>query len=130
MKKIVAKIAAGLVVLSMSVVPTFSGELSPVGKWQSAAGESQYEVTLCGDGTKLCARLTWLRSDARTADNLKYLNKYVVRGAKPTDANKWRGTFSYAGEKVGGSVTLLSGDKMRLSGCKLIMCQTFDFYRI
>ena len=130
MRKTAVKIAAGLVVLTMSVASALSGELSPVGQWQSATGESRYEVTMCGDGTKLCARLTWLRADARTLDNLKLLNKYVVTGARPTNANKWRGTVHYAGGKAGGSVTLLSPDKMRLSGCKLIMCQTFDFHRL
>lgn len=130
MKKFVLKIVAGLMVLTMSVAPTISGELSPVGKWQSTSGESRYEVTLCGDGTKLCAKLTWLRADARTADNVKYLNKYVVRGARPTKANKWSGVVQFAGEKFGGTVILLSANKMRLSGCKLIMCQSFDFRRV
>jgi uncharacterized protein (DUF2147 family) len=104
--------------------------MTPIGKWRSTTGESQYEVTYCGDGTRLCARLTWLRSDARTAENLQYLNKYVVRGARSIQTNKWRGTINYGGEKIGGSVTLLNDDKMRLTGCKLIACQTMDFNRV
>jgi len=129
-KKISLKIATALIACGLFSTPVISNELSPVGKWLTTTGESQYEVTLCGGGSNLCAKLTWLRADARTADNLAYLNKYVVRGARPTAANKWRGTINYAGEKIGGSVTLLSADKLRLNGCKLIVCQTVDFNRV
>ena len=130
MKSFSIKAATLLIACSLFSTPVISDELSPVGKWRTTTGESQYEVTLCGDGTRLCAKLTWLRADARTADNLAYLNKYVVRGAKPTSANKWRGIINYAGEKIGGSVTLISANRMRLNGCKLIVCQTMDFKRV
>ncbi len=111
------------------ISPVMANDASPVGKWQTATGESRYEVSYCG-GTALCARLTWLRSDARTPENLAYLNTYVVKGAHRTGTNKWSGTLSYNGEKIGGSMTLIDGDSMRLSGCKLIMCQTLEFERI
>ena len=121
-----AILAAG----SLFATPVVSEEPSPVGKWQTSTGESRYEVSLCGDGTRLCAKLTWLRSDARTAENVKYLNKYVVHGAKPLAPNKWRGTVNYAGEKIAGSVTLVAPDKMRLNSCMLVVCQSIDFHRI
>lgn len=129
MRKTAISMAAGLCLSILSALPGMAQDLTPVGQWQSATGESRYEVTFCG-GAKLCARLVWLRSDVRTADNLRYLNKYVVRGATPTEDNKWSGTVLYAGESVGGSMTLLSPDKLRLSGCKLVMCQTLEFERI
>ena len=56
---------------------------SPVGKWQTTSGESRYEVSICGENS-LCARLTWLRADARTPENLAHLNTYVVKGARQT----------------------------------------------
>jgi len=103
--------------------------VSPVGQWQTATGESRYEVSYCY-GTRLCARLTWLRADARTPENLAYLNTYVVLGARQTGANKWSGMVSYGGEHINGNMILLDSDSMRLNGCKLIMCQTVEFERI
>ena len=102
---------------------------SPVGKWQTTTGESRYEVSTCGDNS-LCARLTWLSADARTPENLAHLNTYVVKGARQIGANRWSGTLNYNGEKIGGSMTMIDGDSMRLSGCKLIMCQTLEFERL
>lgn len=104
--------------------------MTPVGEWQTAGGESRYEISLCGDGVQLCARLIWLRPDARTAENVKYLNEYVVQGAMPSAPNRWRGTVNYAGEEIGGSLTQIAPDKLKLSGCKMVMCQSIEFRRI
>lgn len=123
------KFAATLAVALVALSPAFAGDLNPVGRWQSTGGESRYEVVPCGDG-QLCARLTWLRADARTAENLQYLNEYVVSGAVPASDNRWRGTVHYEGETISGNLTMLSGDHMRVSGCKIIMCQTMEFTRI
>lgn len=123
------KIAAAATLAAFVSAPAIAGDLNPVGQWQSASGESRYEVFSCGEG-QLCARLTWLRSDARTAENMQYLNEYVVSGAVPATSNKWRGTVHYEGEAINGNLTMLSGDHMRVSGCKVIMCQTLEFERI
>ena len=123
-------IAALAAALAIAAPVAAQDTLSPVGNWQTTTGESRYAVRLCGDGTQLCAKLTWLRDDARTPENLALLNSWVVEGAKPTSQNKWRGTVKYEGDTVSGSVELVSADKMRLSGCKLIACQRIDFERI
>ena len=106
-----------------------SDPASPVGRWQTESGESRYEVSFCG-GNRLCARLTWLRSDARTPENLAYLNTYVVKGARQTGAHSWSGTVSYGGELMNGQMILVNADRLHVSGCKLIMCQTMEFERI
>jgi uncharacterized protein (DUF2147 family) len=103
---------------------------SPVGRWQTATGESRYEVSYCGSGEHLCAKLTWLRSDARTPENLAHLNRLVVRGAVPTSANKWKGMIQFDGQDIPGRMTLVDSDKMVLSGCQLLFCQTVEFQRI
>jgi uncharacterized protein (DUF2147 family) len=125
------KLAAGIVALAALTLPAFAADISsPVGTWQSVTGESRYQVSLCGDdGTELCAKLTWLRADARTAENLAYLNKWVVK-AHATQANKWRGTVNYKGDTVSGSVTLVDGDTLKLSGCKGIFCKSLRFTRV
>ena len=104
--------------------------ISPAGIWQSTTGESRYQVSLCGDGTELCAKLTWLRADARTKENLLYLNTYVVKGAQAMQANRWRGTVNYNGDTVSGSVTLVDADTLKLTGCKGFFCKALEFTRV
>lgn len=125
----IRKLAASIVALATLTLPAFAGQVSPVGTWQSSTGESRYQVSLCGDGTELCAKLTWLRDDARTAENLAFLNKWVVK-AHPVQANKWRGTVNYKGDTVSGSVTLVNEDTLKLSGCKGIFCKSLRFNRV
>ena len=103
---------------------------SPVGKWQTASGESRYEVSYCGVEQQLCAKLTWLRSDARTPENLAYLNRLVVRGAEATSTNKWKGVIKFDGQDIPGRMTLIDNDKMVLMGCQVLFCQTVEFERI
>ena len=126
----VAKTIAAAILALCVAAPAFAQDLTPVGTWQTTSGESRYAVSYCGDGTELCAKLTWLREDAKTPENLALLNKYVVQGAQATAQNKWRGTVNYDGHTVSGSVTLVNEDKLSLSGCKLIACQKVDFVRI
>ena len=123
-------------VLIVAIVAAFAltshsdaGDLTPLGKWQTVSGESRYEVINCGGG-QLCARLTWLRADARTEENLQYLNKYVMAGARQTAANKWRGKVLYDGDSYGGSMILVDTDKLKLRGCAGIFCQSMEFVRI
>jgi len=127
-----AKLAAALTFAAVSAVASTANaaDLNPVGTWQSTTGESRFAVSYCGDGNQLCAKLTWLREDARTPENLAYLNKYVVQGAIETAANRWKGIVNYAGETVSGSVTLVSNDELKVSGCKGIACQSLEFVRI
>lgn len=113
-----------------STLPANAGELSPVGTWQTKGGESRYEVSYCGSGSQLCARLTWLAPSARTADNLAYLNKYIVKGARPSGANTWKGTVRYQGQAIGGRVRLVAPDKLKLNGCQLVFCKTIEFERV
>lgn len=102
----------------------------PTGTWQSTGGESRYEVSYCGDGTQICARLTWLRSDQRTAENLAYLNTYVVSGASAAADNKWRGRLAYEGSTYSGSLTMTDANSLKLSGCKGLFCKTMTFERV
>jgi uncharacterized protein (DUF2147 family) len=103
---------------------------SPAGTWQTTTGESRFEVTLCGDGTQVCAQLVWLREDARTPETLPYLNTYVLIGAKRALNNKWRGEAEYLGETVKGTLTLVDADTMTINGCKGALCQKFELSRL
>ena len=122
------RLAAAVVALGLVTAPALAAD--PTGTWQSSTGESQYKVSYCGNGKQLCARLTWLRDDAKTDENMKLLGRYVVRGAVATDEDQWEGALKYNGDTYQGSVKLISGNAMKLSGCKGFFCQTMKFNRI
>ena len=130
MPRLLSLLLAALTALSFVVPSTAAVAFSPLGTWQTTTGESRYKVVSCGEGGQICAKLIWLRADARTPENLPYLNTYVVKGAVPTQANRWSGTVYYEGERIGGSMIMLDGDSLRLTGCKLIACTTLDFTRL
>lgn len=130
LSKLSVKFASLFVVSLLSIAPIQAGEVSPVGSWQTVSGESRYEISLCGDGTSLCAKLTWLRADARTAENMQYLNRYVLNGAARAGNNLWRGALRYGGDVFGGSVKLINARKLKLQGCKAIFCQSMVFTRL
>lgn len=122
------KLALTLVIVA-AAAPAMAADLNPVGNWEVTTGEARYKVTNCG-GEKLCAKLTWLRADARTPANLKLINTYVVKGAAATKTNKWAGEVIFEGQSYDGSVTMVSADTLRLKGCSGILCQSFEFNRI
>jgi uncharacterized protein (DUF2147 family) len=111
-------------------LPVFAADLDPVGQWEVSTGESRYRITHCGkSGAELCAKLTWLREDARTEENLDLLNKTVVRGA-PADENEWTGTVLYEGKSYVATVTLISRNAMKVHSCSGIICQSFELNRL
>ncbi|MDR3475290.1 MAG: DUF2147 domain-containing protein [Devosia sp.] len=127
-------LSAAAFAIALSVAPAIANStvkpLSPVGAWELASGESKFKVTLCGDGTQLCAQLTWLRDDARSPDNMSLLNKYVLMNARMALTNKWRGEAQYMGETVKGTITMVDPDTMTLDGCKGALCKQFELKRI
>ena len=118
--------------LSLVVPPAFAAgtKLSPAGSWQSTDGQARVKVTLCGDGTQLCAKLTGLSGEARTAKNLQLLNTYVVEQAQRSASNVWRGKVHLNGQTSDGHITLVSLNAISVSGCQLGMCKMFEFRRV
>lgn len=113
-----------------SAAPALAGSIpSPVGEWQTESGESRYRIEMCGDGTDLCATLTWLREDVRTPENLAYLNRMVVQAKQATPA-KWKGEVVYSGETYSGAITIVNSHTLRLAGCKGPACESMMFTRI
>lgn len=121
------RLITALIAIGLTTAPALAAD--PTGNWQSSNGESRYQVTFCG-GDKLCAKLTWLRDDARTAENLAYLNHYVVKGAVPKDNGEWTGTVTYNGDTYNGVLTMTDQNSLRLQGCKGLFCQSMRFTRI
>ncbi len=124
-----AKISSAICIASMMTTSAFAVE-SPAGIWQSVDGSTRFEVTLCGGGTDVCAKLVYLGGEAATPENMQYLNQYVLLGAKRALENKWRGDAEYLGETVKGTMTMVNANTMTINGCKGALCQKFELVRL
>ena len=115
---------------AFSLLPSLalSAGPSPIGTWQVSSGEARFAVANCGGG--LCAKLVWLRNDARTEENLALLNHYLVRGARPQGDGKWSGSLVIKGNNYAGTMTLVSKNFMRLDACSGFICRTYEFTRL
>lgn len=128
--RIFNKLAAIAFAACTMAAPVLAADDTPAGQWQSVTGDARYTVSMCGDGTKLCVKLVWLSAELRTTENLQYLNTWVIRNARPADDNEWRGEVEYEGATVNGHIRLVSGDRLEVNGCRLILCQKLEFIRI
>lgn len=121
---------AAILACGLMLAPAMAADINPTGQWEVTTGESRYKVSRCGDaGEDLCAKLTWLRDDAKTAENVAQLNRTIVRGA-PADVNKWTGTVVFEGQKYQATVTLTSSNSMRVHSCSGVFCQSFELKRL
>ena len=105
----------------LSLAPVLAEPMDPTGLWAVDDGESRYEITLCGDGTQLCAKLVWIRPDVISDRNKVYLNTYVINKAKRKTDREWRGGAVIYGFPIAGSVRAHSKDRMTLRGCALLV---------
>lgn len=104
---------------------------SPAGLWEIESRDSRYQVSLCGDGTQLCARLVWLGNGADSPQNLPYLNTMLIDGARPTGPGQWQGDLHLYGQTAGGTITQVNAQEMTLRGCvALVICKTYRMFRI
>ena len=126
--------ALALVVSGLSAGPALAQDaqgISPVGRWEADDHDSRYEVTLCGDGTQLCAKLFWINPDKLNERNVRYLDKFVIYQGVHTRPNKWEGQIDIYGTKVDGTVKMLSENLIEVRGCAFfIFCQGFTLERI
>lgn len=125
-------VSAAMCVAMVAPVPAFAaGAYSPVGMWEADNGETRYNVDLCGDGAQLCAVLSWIRPDLVDNRNSAHLNQYVIDHARPGKQNEWRGDINIFGNKVAGSVRMLSPEVMQVRGCALlILCERYLLIRM
>ncbi|WP_297112433.1 hypothetical protein [uncultured Devosia sp.] len=92
--------------------------------------DSRYDVTLCGDGTQLCAELIWLGNGADNAENLPYLNTMLIDHAVQTQPGQWQGELHIYGQSAAGTITQVSEDQITLKGCvAFVICKSYQMYR-
>lgn len=103
---------------------------SPEGTWEIEMRDSRYEVSLCGDGTELCAKLIWLGNGADSPENLPYLNTFLIEEAQPTGPGEWKGDLHLYGQSAAGTIRQVGPDQITLTGCvALILCKSYQMYR-
>ena len=126
------RLAAATLLFGLVALPAAAQTTkSPVGAWQSTDGQARVSVTMCGDGSQLCAKLTALAGEARTPENLQLLNRYVVDRAQPAEEdNSWQGILHFNGTTATGNIVLQGADTISVSGCEMGMCKTLLFKRI
>lgn len=111
-----------------SVLPAMA---SPAGKWEIEFGDSRYDVTMCGDGTQLCAELIWLGNGADNAENMPYLNTLLVDRATPSKPGQWKGKLHLFGQTADGTISHVSADQLNVRGCiAFVLCKNFKMYRM
>lgn len=126
MKAVVRAIAA----FGLTVAATLPALASPEGLWEIESKDSRYKVTLCGDGTQLCAELIWLGNGADSPENLPYLNTLLIDHAPQTQPNEWKGELHLYGQTAGGTITQESENSISLQGCFMfVICRTYHMYR-
>jgi hypothetical protein len=122
--------AALIGLVAMLALPATAQEFSPVGQWEIESRDSRYNVTLCGDGTQLCAELIWLGRGADRPENLPYLNTLLIDHAPKVGPNQWRGELRLYGQRAQGNITQVSEGQISLEGCfLLVVCKTYQMYR-
>jgi uncharacterized protein (DUF2147 family) len=103
---------------------------SPVGTWEIEYRDSRYDVTLCGDGSELCAELIWLGNGADNDKNMPYLNTLLIDHARQDRPGRWKGQLRLFGQTADGTITQVSEDQMKVKGCiAWVLCKTFNLYR-
>jgi len=121
------KIAAAAFASLLATAPVFAIAADPTGTWAATDGKSRYEISFCGGGEALCGKLIWLR-DADDP-NRDYLNQVVVKGEQSAE-NKWTGSVLHEGDIYAGTMIMTGEDRLKVTGCQAIFCQTVNLTKV
>lgn len=114
--------------LGLLALPAMAESATPNGGWKDRFGTT-FEFRVCESGKSLCGVLKDIQGKARTADNLAYVNRQVVK-ARKVGSNEWKGTVIYDGSAADATVTQVSENTIKITGCRMIFCQTLVFNRV
>ena len=119
------------VVAGVLAGPALAGTIhSPAGLWVTNGGESKYELTLCGDGDDLCAKMVWV-NDTELGQKLRpYLGEAMLVTAPRVATQKWRGQITLQGRTVKGSIEILDANNIHVRGCEGALCQGVELIRV
>ena len=132
-KKMAKRILASALAILFAVTGTLAAPTlayDPTGHYQAENKESRYEVTLCGDGTRLCAQLYWIRPDMISERNKPYLGKYLFDHAELYRPVEWKGKANILGLEVDGRIKVVTENEMLVTACLLILCESYKIMRL
>lgn len=115
-------------VLTLAPGPGTGAPASIEGTWR-AGGDATFEVSLCGDGTQLCARLISL-SDWGPSELMPYLGRYIFEDAKPVAQDVWQATAVIGGRAAAAKVSFDAPSQIEVVGCILDDCRTLVLDRV
>ena len=116
LKNIVALGAA----LLLTVSPVLAKDL---GIYQTRDRKMDFQLATCGSGPDLCVKLLKARGSAATRQVKPYIGKLVIKNAKPTGENTWKGVMYFGKYDLSGSMMLKPGKTFVVSGCAyLVVC--------
>ena len=132
-----SRFAALIVILAALFGATSARAQSADGTWLTQAGDARVRISKCGGG--ICGHVVWLREPMDTATgqpatDSKNPNPALAKrpmiglplfsGMQPAGPNKWSGQIYNAddGSTYASSVTVTSGDSLRVEGCVGALC--------
>ncbi|NML07587.1 DUF2147 domain-containing protein [Sphingomonas sp. G-3-2-10] len=127
-------IAASALVLSAAAPAQPAAGLQ--GEWRNTKNTVHMKLAPCGKS--LCGTVTWAaeqqRADARKGSGRDLIGSVLLRDLQKGSDGTWRGKVFVPdiNTSASGTVTQLSGDLIRVSGCTLlgIVCKTQHWHRI
>lgn len=108
--------------LSMAVGPAAAAQ--SLGMYQTEDRKMDFELILCGqDETNMCVKLLDARGSAKRPRVVRMFGKYMVDNARPAGTNRWKGSVTYAGYTMYGTLTL-TPEKFLMAGCVyVVICE-------
>jgi len=117
-----AKISSVVALTLTMGMPAMAENLNPEGIWTPGNKESRYDISYCGKGTDLCAKIAWVDPRFVNDDNRKLLGTNLFSEIPMRGRNKWRGTINFQGHRVNGTVKQISENKLSVKGCIFFLC--------
>lgn len=106
-------------------------DLDPRGVWRPDQN-SHYEFSFCGkDEARLCGRLVALAGNMDKPRNQQYLDKVILKEARPVGKNRWKGGMQLFGVNGEATVTLRGSNDLLVKMCAyVVICQEYPMTRV
>jgi len=119
-----------------------------MGQWLNQDGEGKVLIAPCGGApAEACGAIVWLKApnddagrpvrDIHNPDpalrTRRVVGVPVIRDMKPAGPGRWTGGRLYdpeTGKSYKGRLTALSGGRLKVEGCVLVLCQAQIWTRV
>jgi len=97
------------------------------GTWVSDGGYATFDVSLCGDGTQLCADLVSLSEETVAPLLDSFVGKQLFADVPSKAPGQWEATISLGEVQATGTFTLIEPNRVEAKGCLLQDCRSIFF---